>query len=63
MLLETDAPFLVPSNMDRNLLEDKSKNEPSAVMFTAKIIGKLLNVAPEQIIEVTTENAKRLYRL
>jgi TatD DNase family protein len=61
LLLETDAPFLIPSNIDRNILQDKSKNEPVGIFSTAKLIAKVINKPVEYVLEIAHENAKRLF--
>lgn len=63
IVLETDSPFLVPSNMDRSLLLDKKTNEPIAIPLIAKMLAKILNLPVEQILEQTTANSKKLFNL
>ncbi|WKZ30180.1 MAG: TatD family hydrolase [Candidatus Dojkabacteria bacterium] len=62
-VLETDSPFLIPSNADRNLLQDKTKNEPLSVYWIAKIVAKITGKEFDQVITETTNNAKRLFSL
>lgn len=61
LLLETDAPFLIPSNIDRSTLQDKTKNEPIGIYATAKLIAKVINKQVEYVLEIAYENAKRLF--
>lgn len=57
IVLETDCPYLspVPNRGKRN----SSLNLP----YVVKAISQLKGVPEEEVIAVTTENAKRLYRL
>ncbi len=57
MLPETDSPFLNPSD------PKKPENRPWNILESAKVIGKMKNVSPEHIIEVTAENARRFFGL
>ncbi|MCD8352096.1 MAG: TatD family hydrolase [Planctomycetaceae bacterium] len=54
LLLETDAPYLVPrpKTMDRN--------EPVGVIRVAEVLAELRGTDPEAIREVTTANAEGL---
>lgn len=53
LLLETDAPFLIPSNMPRDLLTIKDKNEPLATLYIAKLIAKIKRTNINEIIDKT----------
>lgn len=57
IVLETDCPYLapVPNRGKRN----SSLNLP----YVVQAVAALKNVTAEQVIEETTKNAKRLYRL
>jgi TatD DNase family protein len=57
MLLETDAPYLAP------VPHKSERNEPSFLPFIVKQIAEIKSVSPEEVIEVTTENAKKLFML
>lgn len=57
IVLETDAPFLTPTP------HRGKRNEPSYVKFVAEKIAELKGVSIEEIAAVTTENAKKLYKL
>ena len=57
MLIETDAPFLSPEpNRGR-------RNEPSYVRFVAQEIAKLRDISYEEVADITTSNAKKIFRL
>lgn len=57
LLLETDAPYLspVPFRGKRN----DSKN----IAYTAERIAEIRGMDPQQLIDITTENAKRLFEI
>lgn len=55
IVLETDCPYMSPEPYRGR--RNSSLNLP----YVAKAIGQLKGISPEQVIEVTCENAKRLY--
>ncbi len=55
IVLETDSPFLSPF---RGL-----KNEPSNIIEVAKKIGEIKNITYEKVLEITFDNAIRLFDL
>jgi len=57
LLLETDCPFLAP------IPWRGKRNEPAYVARTAETVAELWGVSPEAAGELTTENARRLFRL
>lgn len=57
LLLETDAPFLPPQS------KRGKRNESSFLLETAELGTQLRKVALEELSQITTENAKRLFRL
>ena len=58
LLVETDAPYLSPEP-----LRGKRPNEPARVEHTLRCLAEVRGVSPESLAEVTTENARRLFRL
>jgi TatD DNase family protein len=56
-LVETDAPWLTPS------AERGKTNEPAFVVHTARELARVKSGAFEQIAAITTENARRVFRL
>lgn len=57
ILLETDCPFLAPEPYRGQ------RNEPVYVRFIAQKIAELKDMSFNQVVETTTENAKKLFRL
>ena len=57
MFIETDSPYLAPIPMRGK------RNEPSYVAQTAKFIGELRGVSPEEIGEATAINFFRFFQL
>lgn len=57
LLLETDAPWLTPHP------HRGSRNEPAYVNIVAMAIAELRSVDLEKLTEITTQNAKRLFKL
>ncbi len=56
LLTETDAPFLTPHP------HRGERNEPGYVVFVAEEIARLREEGLERLSEITSENAKRLFR-
>ena len=57
LLIETDAPYLTPEPFRGK------RNEAAYVVHTAQKIADLREVSIEKIAEITTENAKRFYKI
>lgn len=55
LLLETDAPYLVPRPKNRD------RNEPDGVIRVAEVLAELRGVSPDSIRETTTVNSDRLF--
>lgn len=53
--METDSPVL---GIDRN-----SRNEPQFVQTSAEFIAKIKKLPLEEVIRVTTKNAKKLFKI
>jgi TatD DNase family protein len=56
MLLETDSPFITPEPFRGK------RNEPSYVIHTARKIAELKSIKLEELAEITSENARHLFR-
>jgi len=57
VMLETDAPYLAP------VPNRGKRNEPAHVPLIANVLAQLKGVNVEEVARVTTENARRLFRL
>ncbi len=57
MLIETDSPYLAP------VPHRGQRNEPSYVVETARQIGQLRGLAPEEVGRQTTDNFFRFFKL
>ncbi|MDP2911046.1 MAG: TatD family hydrolase [Candidatus Omnitrophota bacterium] len=57
LLIETDAPFLAPQDFRGK------RNEPAYVKYAAEEIAKIKGISFEEVSNITTLNAKKLFRL
>ncbi|PIU15738.1 hydrolase TatD [bacterium (Candidatus Gribaldobacteria) CG08_land_8_20_14_0_20_39_15] len=57
ILIETDCPFLTPPALGGQ------RNEPVNVKYVAQRIAEIRNEPLEEIVRVTTENAKKLFQI
>ena len=57
LLIETDAPYLTPEPFRGK------RNESAYVVRTAQKIADLREISLEKLAEITTENAKKFYRI
>ncbi len=57
ILLETDCPYLTPP------MADNKRNEPSYVKYVAEKIAKIKGLSFEELTEITTKNAKKLFKI
>jgi len=56
MVVETDCPYLTPKPME-------GRNEPLYVKYVIEKIAKIKNLNQEEIAKITTENAKKLFKI
>lgn len=56
-VIETDAPYLAP------VPHRGQRNEPSWVRLVAAKIAELRGEAPDQVLETTARNARKIFRL
>jgi len=56
ILLESDSPFLAPEPFRGR------RNEPSYLKYTAEKIAKIKGLSLEKLAQVSSENARRLFR-
>jgi len=57
MLIETDCPWLSPEP------QRGKRNEPAYVQYVAEKIAEIKNMPLEEVIRITTKNAKDVFRL
>lgn len=57
MLIETDSPYLSPEPV-RHL-----KNEPANLKYIAEKLAEIKKISLEEVINITTNNAKELFKL
>ena len=58
IVLETDAPVLPPLPLSKN-----ARNESSYLKYVIKKIAEIKNVSDDIVIEKTTQNALKIYRI
>ena len=57
IFLETDAPFLAPQQFRGK------RNEPMYLKLLAEEIARIKGIQAEEVARVTTENAKKFFKL
>jgi TatD DNase family protein len=57
LLLETDAPYLLP----RNIRPRPKKNHPKFLPWVAEEVSKLKGISLEELVKTTTENTERVF--
>ncbi|MFH1656178.1 MAG: TatD family hydrolase [Candidatus Nealsonbacteria bacterium] len=57
ILVETDCPYLTP------LEENGKRNEPIFIKHIIQKIAKIKNIDYSQIVEITTQNARNLFKI
>lgn len=57
LLLETDAPYLAP------VPHRGERCDASHIAYTAAVIAELRGIPTEELLNITADNARRLYRL
>lgn len=55
IVLETDAPYLAP------VPHRGERNDSTMIKYVVKKISELKNIPEEEVIRITTENAKKVY--
>lgn len=63
ILIETDCPYLTPP-LDFGLRQsDAIRNEPLYVKYIAEQIAKMRKISYKEISEITTKNARKLFKI
>ena len=57
VVLETDAPYLAP------VPYRGKRNEPAYIPLIAEKLSTICNLPAERVAELTTENARKLFKL
>ncbi|MGI9650254.1 TatD family hydrolase [Chryseobacterium sp. RLHN22] len=60
MMIETDAPFMLPKNMPRM---QNRRNEPAFLPYVAQTIASLKKVSISEVADETTEVARNFFRI
>lgn len=60
MMIETDAPFMLPKNMPRM---QNRRNEPSFLPYVAQTIAHLKKISISEVADETTRVAGKFFRL
>lgn len=65
LMIETDAPFLLPKNIPRTqpLPAHKNRNEPACLPWVLNGLALCREESPSEIARATTANACRVFRL
>lgn len=65
MMIETDAPFMLPKNVPKDALTkyNERRNEPAFLSYVAKTIAEFKKISLESVTETSTENAKAFFRI
>jgi TatD DNase family protein len=61
IVLETDCPYLTP--LPAVALAKNGRNEPLFVKYIAEKVASLKNMSYEEISNITTQNAKQLFKI
>jgi TatD DNase family protein len=65
MLIETDAPFMLPKNVPKTSLTKyhERRNEPAFLPYVAQTIAAFKNITLAEVALATTNNAKAFFKL
>ena len=58
LVLETDSPYILPEPLRS---QKKYPNEPANLMYVAQMVAKIKDLSVEKVVQITTENGKRLF--
>lgn len=63
IVLETDSPFVLPVGVPENEAYPGRRNTPINIPFIAEHLAELKGISVDEVAAVTTENAKKLFRI
>lgn len=65
MMIETDAPFMLPKNVPNSLLKKyhERRCEPAFLPFVAGTVAQFKGLSLNKVAEETTRNAKRFFSI
>jgi TatD DNase family protein len=71
LMIETDAPFLIPHNRPKVVKGDSTKgrkgaremNEPALLGWVAKKVAECLDISVEELAKETTTTAKEFFKM
>ena len=65
MMIETDAPFMLPKNVPRQRLTrfNERRNEPAFLPFVAQTIAQIKKVSIAEVAEITTDNVRCFFKI
>lgn len=63
LMIETDAPYLLPRDMPTALIYEKRRNEPAYLPHIAQKIASCRGTALEDLAQTTTRNSKAFFGL
>lgn len=63
LLIETDAPYLLPRNLPRERRPRDRRNEPAFLAHLGAHVAECLGVSPDELARRTAANALRLFRI
>lgn len=60
IMIETDAPYLTPQNMPKELF--KRRNEPKFLKYVLEAVSGCYKMSSEEMEEITDENVENLFK-
>jgi TatD DNase family protein len=65
MMIETDAPFMLPKNVPNSLLKKYHEHrcEPAFLPYVAGTITKFKGITLDKVAEETSRNAKSFFSI
>ena len=64
LMVETDAPYLLPRNIPRPLRpRNARRNEPAFLPYVVQMIADARGQTPDTIADITRDNARRFFNL